>query len=238
MVLGLGLSHQLTVENWYQAKIVKPLRAMREYVAIQRACFANQDPPQGEIFHTHFRFMGCEPRADLPIYVGALSPKMLRLAGEIADGVMLWLCNPAYIRDVVVPEVKAGRERAGKTLDGFDVVAAIPAAVTDDKAEAFNTMRSDLITYFGLPFYRAMIERCGFGAEIGRFDAGMGAGDLDKARAGISNEFLQALTAIGSADEVRAGIERYAAAGCTSPCIGPVPRTDFNATLAAAAPSA
>ena len=44
---------------------------------------------------------------------------MLRLAGEIADGVMLWLCNPSYIRDVVIPEVTAGRERAGLTLDGL-----------------------------------------------------------------------------------------------------------------------
>ena len=91
---------------------------------------------------------------------------MLRLAGEIADGVMLWLCNPEYIRRVVVPEVTAGRERAGKGLEGFDIVAAVPSAVTDDPAGAFQTMREDLITYWSLPFYRAMIERSGFGAEI------------------------------------------------------------------------
>jgi F420-dependent oxidoreductase-like protein len=236
MVLGLGVSHQVTVENWYQAQIVHPLRAMREYVAILRACFAGQDPPQGEIFRTHFRFMGYEAHADLPIYVAALSPKMLRLAGEIADGVLLWLCNPTYIRDVVVPEVRAGRERSGKSLEGFDIVAAVPAAVTNDRAEAFSTMRSELMTYFGLPFYRAMIERSGFASDISSFDTGMGAGDLDKARAGISNEFLEALTAIGSPDDVRAGVERYAAAGCISPCVGPVPRTDFTATLEAAAP--
>ena len=47
---------------------------------------------------------------------------------------MLWLCNPDYIRDVVVPEVAAGRERAGKSLEGFDIVAAVPSAVTDDTA--------------------------------------------------------------------------------------------------------
>ena len=53
---------------------------------------------------------------------------MLQLAGEIADGVLLWLCNPDYIRDIVIPQVRAGRERAGKTLEGFDVVAAVPSA--------------------------------------------------------------------------------------------------------------
>jgi alkanesulfonate monooxygenase SsuD/methylene tetrahydromethanopterin reductase-like flavin-dependent oxidoreductase (luciferase family) len=97
-------------------------------------------------------------------------------------------------------------------------------------------MRTDLLTYWNLPFYRAMIERSGFGEDIDAFDAGMGAGDIDRATAGISEDFLRNLTAIGSPEEVRASIERYVEAGCTSPCIGPIPRTDFEATLEAAAP--
>ena len=114
-------------------------------------------------------------------------------------------------------------------------MAAVPAAVTDDRAGAFQTMRGDLITYWSLPFYRAMIERSGFGADIAAFDAGMKAGDLDKAEEGISDRFLDELTAIGSAEEVREGVERYREAGATSPCVGAVPRTDFAATLEAAA---
>ena len=236
MVLGLGVSHQVTVENWYGVKLDRPLRAMREYVEIVRACFRGEDPPQGEIFKSRFRFMGYEPRADLPIYVAALSPKMLRLAGEIADGAMLWLCNPSYIRDVVVPEVRAGRERAGKALDGFDIVAAVPSAITEDRASAYETMRNDLVTYWSLPFYRAMIDRSGFGDEIAGFDSGMEAGDVEGAKASISDRFLDELTAIGSPEDVRAGVQRYAEAGATSPGIGAVPRTDFGATLEAAAP--
>ena len=103
MVLGLGVSHAVTVENWYGTKIERPVAAMREYVEAVRAMFTGDDVPEGEFFPTRFRFMGYEPRADLPIYVAALSPNMLQLAGEIADGVMLWLCNPDYIRDVVCP---------------------------------------------------------------------------------------------------------------------------------------
>jgi alkanesulfonate monooxygenase SsuD/methylene tetrahydromethanopterin reductase-like flavin-dependent oxidoreductase (luciferase family) len=236
MVLGMGVSHRVTVENWYGTTIERPLKAMREYVGILRACFAGEDPPPGELFQTAFRFMGYQPRADLPIYVSALQPRMLELAGEIADGVVLWLCNPGYIRDVVIPHVRAGRERAGKTLDGFDVVAAVPSAVTDDEDAAYEVMRTDLITYWSLPFYRAMIEGSGFGDDISAFDAGMQAGDVDRARGAISDRFLESLTAIGSGDDVRAGVARYAEAGATSPCIGSVPRTDFNETLAAASP--
>ena len=167
--------------------------------------------------------------------VAALRGRMLRLAGEIADGVLLWLCNPNYIRTVVVPEVTKGREKAGKTLDGFDIVAAVPSAVTDDKADAFNTLRGDLIPYFSLPFYRAMIERSGFDDELANYDAA--AGDVDAMKRAISDDFLGDLAAVGGPDDVRYGIQRYLEAGATSPCVGPIPKTDFEATLRAAAPN-
>jgi F420-dependent oxidoreductase-like protein len=236
MVLGIGVSHQVTVENWFGSHIEHPVAEMREYATALRAMFEGRDVPEGKRFPTKFRFMGFEPRADLPIYVAGLSPNMLRLAGEVADGVMLWLCNPEYIEAVVVPAVREGRERAGKTLDGFDIVAAIPAAVTDDRAAAYEVMRGDLLTYWSLPFYRAMIERSGFGEDIAAFDAAMGSGDVEQAQQAISERFLDALTAIGSPDDVRRGVGRYRDAGATSPFVGPVPRTDFAATLEAAAP--
>jgi alkanesulfonate monooxygenase SsuD/methylene tetrahydromethanopterin reductase-like flavin-dependent oxidoreductase (luciferase family) len=235
MVLGLGVSHQVTVENWFDAKIEKPVTQMREYAQIVRAIVRGEAPPEGEFFKTRFQFMGYEPRAELPIYIAALSPNMLRLAGEIADGAMLWLCNPAYIRDVIVPEVTKGREKAGKELDGFDIVAAVPSGLTEDRDAAFAAMRAELLTYFSLPFYRKMIERSGFTDDVKAFDEGMSAGDVEKAKAAISDDFLEALTAIGSEDQVRAGVERYREAGATSPCVGGIPGGDVEATLGAVA---
>ena len=216
MVLGLGVSHRPVVEGWYGQTIDKPVREMREYAGAVRAMLRGEDPPPGEKWPTGFHFMGYEVRADLPIYISGLSPLMLRLAGEIADGVILWLCEPNYIRDVVVPEVTKGREKAGKTLDGFDIVAAVPSAVTDDPGSAVETMRKDLVPYFGLPFYRAMIERSGFEP------------DIEKAEG-----FIGTLAAIGSAEEAAATIDRYFEAGATSPCVGPIARTDFEGTLRA-----
>jgi len=235
MVLGLGVSHQVTVENWYGQTIDKPVRTMREYVGAVRAMFRGEAPPDSERFPTQFRFMGYEARPDLPIYVAALSPAMLRLAGEIGDGVMLWLCVPDYIRDVVVPEVAKGRERAGKSLDGFDIVAAVPSAVADDPGPARASLRGDLIPYFSLPFYRAMIERSGYGDDVAGFDAGMRDGGPEAATAAISDRYLESLAAIGDTARAAASIERYLEAGATSPCIGPIPRTDVDATLQALA---
>ena len=235
MVLGLGVSHQVTVENWFDSRIEKPVAQMREYVGIVRAILRGETPPRGEFFNTRFAFMGYGPYPDLPIYVAALSPNMLRLAGEIADGVMLWLCNPDYIRDVVLPAVAEGRDRAGKGMDGFDVVPAVPVALAEDREAALASMRQDLIPYASLPFYRAMLKRSGFEADLAAFDEGMAAGDPERAKAGLSEALLDSLAGIGDAEQVRAAVTRYRDAGATSPCVGGIPRTDFDGALEAVA---
>ena len=236
--LGLGVSHRPVVEGWYGQTIDRPVAEVKEYVAILRAIAAGEDPPAGEKWRTGFRLAGLEPRPDLRIYLAGLSPAMLRAVGEVADGVVLWLCNPNYVRDVVVPEVARGRERAGKGMDGFDVVAAVPAAVVDDPGEAYAAMRRDLLTYFSLPFYRAMIERSGFEADVAAFDEAAGRGDAEAMGAAISDEFLGLLTAVGDEDRVRAGVDRYREAGVGSACVGAIPLTDFEAISRAAGPPA
>jgi alkanesulfonate monooxygenase SsuD/methylene tetrahydromethanopterin reductase-like flavin-dependent oxidoreductase (luciferase family) len=213
-IAGLGVSHKPVVEHWFGQSIDKPLAEMREYVAIVRAILRGEDPPQGEKFRTAFRLSGWEPRADMPIYLAGLSPGMLRLSGEIADGVVLWLCNPNYIRDVVVPTVAEGRAKAGRDPDGFDIVAAVPSAVTDDPEAARERLRGELVPYFNLPYYRAMLERSGLDPD-----------------AGPTDEFLNLLGAIGPADEARESVRRYAESGTSSPCVGGIAGTDFDATL-------
>jgi alkanesulfonate monooxygenase SsuD/methylene tetrahydromethanopterin reductase-like flavin-dependent oxidoreductase (luciferase family) len=235
MVLGLGVSHQVTVENWFGSTISKPITQMREYAAAVSAILRGEPPPEGEFFSTRFQFMGYPPRPELPIYIAALSPNMLRLAGEIGDGVMLWLCAPGYIQDVVVPAVTEGREKAGKSMDDFDIVAAVPSGLTDDREAALGAMRGELVTYCSLPFYRRMLEGSGFSDEIAAFDEGMAAGDVDRAKAGISERMLDSLAGIGDAEAVRGAVERYQAAGAKSPCVGGIPGTGFEATLEAAA---
>src|SRR5436305_4973214 len=163
--------------------------------------------------------------------MAALYTGRMRLTGEIADGVIWWLCNHESVRDVVIPEVTKWREKTGRGIDGFDVVAAVPAAVTDDPEAARARLRGDLVPYFSLPFYRAMLERSGYDEDLAGFDAGMQKGDSEAAVGAISDRFLQTLSAIGTKDEAIAGVERYREAGATSPCVSGVPGTDFDATL-------
>jgi alkanesulfonate monooxygenase SsuD/methylene tetrahydromethanopterin reductase-like flavin-dependent oxidoreductase (luciferase family) len=147
-----------------------------------------------------------------PIYLAALSAKMCELAGEIADGAILWLCSPSYVREVALPAIERGRRRAGRPLAGFEVVAAVPLAVTDDREAAANAFRGELTRYIQLPFYRAMMERSGLGEALKTFDR---TGETPEAVA-------QALGAVGDAATARAYVRAYRDAGVTLPAIRPI----------------
>src|ERR1700750_1954604 len=134
--LGLGTGHRATMGGWHGQDIGNPVAGMREYVALVLSLRAGAEPPTGLRWNSSFAFNGFKPRAGIPIYLAGLSPAMLRLAGEIADGVVLWGCHASYVQDVVTREVAAGRARAGRGLDRFDICAAIPSAAVADPAVA------------------------------------------------------------------------------------------------------
>lgn len=231
--LGLGIGHRVTMGGWHGQEIGHPLDEMREYLAIVRAVLAGGPPPDGQRWRSTFAFNGFTPRADVPILLAGLSPGMLRLAGELADGVVLWACPPAYVRDVVVPEVARGRRQAGRDLAGFTVMAAVPAAVGADLGPLLDGVRSELHRYFGLPFYRAMFDAAAFGKDLAAYDAA--APDVEAQKRAISEEFVEALCALGGERDVRAGIDRYRTAGATNPLVSAVAGSDFAPTLRAAA---
>src|SRR5207249_11058874 len=113
-ILGIGISHKVTVEGMWGLKLEDPVDAMREYLTIVRATL--RDGAAGlEGAHFTARSVYSAPRrAELPIMISALNPRMLELAGELADGVVLYMCTAAYVSDGVVPTVRRGRERAGQ----------------------------------------------------------------------------------------------------------------------------
>ena len=105
-------------------------------------------------------------------------------------------------------------------MDGFEIVAAVPSAVSYDPSASLDQLRSELVTYFSLPYYRAMIKLSGF--------------DPDE---GATDEFIRLLAAVGTRDEAAAAVRHYRDCGTTSPCIGGISGTDFDGTLDALAKS-
>ena len=224
--LGLGVGHRVTMGGWHGQEIGKPVPEMREYVTLVRALLAGAEPPPGERWNSTFRFTAFEPRPDIPIVLAGLSPAMLRLAGEIADGVVLWACPADYVRDVVVPEVAKGRAAAGKSMDGFAVMPAIPVAADADRAVALAGIRSELHRYFGLPFYRAMFDAAGYADDLRAYDEA--AGDQARQEKAISVGLIEALCGIG---DIPASVARYREAGATNPILTGIRGTDFATSL-------
>jgi F420-dependent oxidoreductase-like protein len=207
LILGLGVSHRVTVESMWGLKLDRPVDAVREYVSILRSSLRDGSASMdGTQFTAHWSY-SAPRRAELPIMLAALGPQMLELAGEISDGVVLWMCSPSYILDTVVPRVEAGRAKAGKKLEGFEIVAAVPVCLTEDRPAGLGVLRKTVERYASLPFYRRALDNGGFAEQL--------AADR------ISDEMLDELGGVGDEERVREAVRRYRAAGITLPCVGP-----------------
>jgi F420-dependent oxidoreductase-like protein len=224
-ILGIGVSHKVTVESMWGMRLDSPAEAMGEYLDIVRTSLRDGSCAiEGKHFTARWAYAGPR-RPDLPIMISALNPRMLALAGERADGVVLWMCSPAYIRDHVIPAITAGREKAGKSLEGFEIVAAVPVCLTSDRPAGLAVFRATVERYSNLPYYRKMMDASGFKAEL---EAGE-----------VSEEMIDELSGIGDENQVRDVIRRYREAGVTLPGAGPFAghpgAAGYIATLEAAA---
>jgi alkanesulfonate monooxygenase SsuD/methylene tetrahydromethanopterin reductase-like flavin-dependent oxidoreductase (luciferase family) len=230
--LGLGVGHRATMGDWHGQEIGNPLTEMREYAAIVRAILAGEQPPSGERWSSTFALKGFQARAAMPLYLAALSPAMLRLAGEIADGVVLWTTPPAYIRDVVVPQVAEGRARVGKSMDGFEILPVVATACGIQRDVAVDGAREGLHRYFGLPFYRKMFAAAGYAAELAAYDAS--APDREAQKQTITEAFIDELFMIGDEQDILDGVGRYEGTGATNLVLAGVPGADLEPSLRAA----
>jgi F420-dependent oxidoreductase-like protein len=237
--LGIGVSHKLTIEGWYGLTLDHPVDRIREYTQIVRGLFRDGTSSfEGEHYTSRFAFGGFRPRADIPILWAAMGPRMLRAAAELADGIVLWMCSPTVIRDAIRPALDEALEAAGRSKDSFEVLAAVPVAVTENPEGARDAFRRQAFPYLSLPFYRKEIARA-HADVLAAFDERMAASDAPGAMAALGPEFTDDYIGIGDPDAVRAKIQDYRDAGVTLPSVGPLGRHEGSAgvevTLEAAA---
>ncbi len=224
-ILGVGVSHKVTVEGMWGLQLESPVDAMREYLTIVRTSLRDGACGiDGRFFTARWSYSGPR-RPDVPIMISALNPRMLELAGEMADGIVLYMCTPAYVRDHIVPAIAAGRAKVGKTLDGFEIVAAVPVCLTSDRAAGQDVFRKTVDRYANLPYYRKMMDASGLNSEL---ETGQ-----------VSEATLDQLAGIGDEEQVRDAVRRYQEAGVTLPGVGPFGghqgAKGFEATLEAVA---
>jgi 5,10-methylenetetrahydromethanopterin reductase len=159
LALGICLSHKIVIDDMYGYSFDKPARHMREYLSILLPLLEGEAASfDGETVQGHIQLS--TPRVGrVPLLLAALAPHMLRLAGERADGTILWMTGPATVRDYVVPAITKAARDAGRPSPR--VVCVLPVSVTDDVAASRAGADKVLAIYGQLPSYRAMLDREG-----------------------------------------------------------------------------
>jgi 5,10-methylenetetrahydromethanopterin reductase len=156
LVLGLGLSHRVTIERTYGLSYDRPARHMREYLdALMPLLRDGAVDVDGETVSAHARLT--VPGASAPtVLLAALQPRMLALAGGVADGTITWCTGPLTLERQVVPLVQAAAEEARRLAPR--VVVALPTIVTDDEDGGRAAAGEQLAGYGDLPVYRAVLD--------------------------------------------------------------------------------
>ncbi|MEV0535519.1 LLM class flavin-dependent oxidoreductase [Kitasatospora sp. NPDC050463] len=143
-----------------------PLTAAREYLAIVRALLTKGEADQGG---TYFSYRGRLPQLPTPsvrLGLGTLRPGMARLAGEVADVTVSWLTPPGYLRDVLLPAVREGAEKAGRPAPR--IVTVVPTALERAGRDTIALLTAGSELHLRAPHYRAMLNRAGVPVDPGR----------------------------------------------------------------------
>ena len=160
LALGIGLSHQIVIEDMYGYSFDKPARHMREYLAVLVPLLSGEPADfNGETLRAHIGLSTPRSGRKVPLLLAALAPQMLRLAGRHADGTVLWMTGPATVRDYIVPAIRTAASEAGRPNPR--VVCILPVCVTDNAAQARADAAKAFAIYGQLPSYRAMLDREG-----------------------------------------------------------------------------
>lgn len=232
VILGVGISSPVVAGRWHGATYGdRPLAQVREYVEVVRQLWAGEAVTfDGDFYRLSRSRLGVRMGERRPkIVIGALGPKMLRLAGEVADGVLLNYL-PATQVPWCVEQVRAGGDA--------EVFAYLHAGVCDREAGA-PLARRDLFSYAVVDAYAEGFERAGFGDEVAAIREAHGAKDRDGALAAVSDRMIDAIDIMGDHDHVASAVRAYVDAGVARPVLMPLPwgedrRAVVSDTMAAA----
>lgn len=216
ILLGVGISSPVVTSRWHGVAYGdRPLAHVREYVTLVRACLTGEKVDfDGDFYRVKGFRLGLRLGDKRPkIVVGALNPAMLRLAGEVADGVLLNYLPASHVA-WSVEQVRAG--------GAAEIYAYVHAGV-GDREQGIDKARRDLFSYAVVDAYAANFRRAGFGDEVDEIRERHAAGDREGALAAVSDRFCDAIDILGDADTVRAAFGAYVDAGVDVPVLMPMP---------------
>jgi len=212
-ILGLGVSHRYTLGN-LGIEMGNARERLRSYTATLRKMFAGE--PVSAEFPLRLRVI---PKP-IPIYYGALTIETARLGGELADGLLLYLCSPKRMRDAIA----AASQRAssnGRKPDEIAVTVGLPAFVDEDRGRALQAARMGLAFYASLPFFNRILSRNGFEAEAKAVAEAAAKRDFAAMGSALSERLLDSLALVGPPAKCIDRLAEYREMGGKFPIIVP-----------------
>jgi F420-dependent oxidoreductase-like protein len=228
--LGLGVSGPQVSEGWHGVRFDRPLARTREYVEIVRMALGRKVVRyDGEFFTLPLpdgpgkalRLTVHPVREHLPLYLAAVGPKNLELAGEIADGWLAIFFSPEHAAEAL-DHLRAGRATVGKDLSDFDIVPTVPVVVGDDLTACAEPVRAYSALYVGgmgsreKNFYNQLAVRMGYGEAAAQVQDLYLRREYAAAAAAVPFEFIDQTALIGPKERIAERLVAYAAAGVTN----------------------
>jgi F420-dependent oxidoreductase-like protein len=236
MRLGIGSSGPQVAEGWHGQRFAKQLQRTREYVEVVRMALARERVDyHGETLTLPLpdgpgkalKLMIAPVQERIPIYLAAIGPKNTALAGEIADGWLPTFFSPEHVGEFRTL-LQEGADRAGRSLDGFDIAPNVTAYVSDDRELARNLMRPVLALYIGgmgsrkQNFYNNLVQRYGFEEAAREVQDLYLEGKKAEAGDAIPEELIDMVSLCGPRDFVRERIAAFRDAGVGTLAVTPM----------------
>ena len=211
--LGIGAGSHPIVESWNGGKFVRPTVRVREMAQFLRKALAGERVVfHGETFAVEGFRLSRPLSHPVPIYVAALRPAMLRVAGEVGDGAIInWLSAEDVKK--VVPVVREAAAKAGRDPSAIEITARLFVGVDPMTLESELGVRRHINAYLNVPVYKAFQKWLGREPELTPMWQAWDKGDRKGAVAAVPEQVMNSLVLRGSVDDIRAHVLRYMEAG-------------------------
>ena len=227
-VLGLGASTGNMVDRWYGVPFERPLTRVRETVLLLRQILRGDktDFTGVTLRSQGFRLQGL-PSGPVPIHLAAMGSKMLQLAGEIADGVVLNDFTPPDRLPWALEQIDVGAKRSGRRVDALEIVkrrAVVLAEDDDALRDATGFCRRYLAFYGSAPGYQAIMRELGYGDAVEEIRAGYASRDRKRTTGAVSDAMVSRICTFGSAAVCHARLREDYAGGVDTVAVSPQAR--------------
>jgi len=215
-ILGLGISTPNIMQGWMGVPFRKPVTMMKETVAAIREIFKGEKVSfNGAMVHINGFRIDIPYEKPPPIYVGAQGSKMLRIAGEIGDGLIVNFVTPETL-PTMLEHTRDGMRYVGKDPATLDVACRIMLALDEDEGTVRTIFKRSLTAYVTVPQYNKFFREIGFENEAGTAIDAWNAGDRKKALEAVTDEMVEKIFVIGNAAACKRRLDDYARGGITT----------------------